>query len=242
MQNLRKNTKSFIPAFAAIALAALLILALPACAATPHDANNPYNPNMPQISFRHEHVATHEGNQIYRLVTSAWVLDGFSLLGFIVSYDNSVILPVHRETHEDIPPPTNTTIQAVTATPFSSFLSDFSAPPSAWLVRDGRTGFTYDIFTVGPGFVSYELADVFAFYFRVAGNDLSTVNATTFRLEDGRNIDSMVGVDAQASFVRPGIKIMSENNIYVWGQHHTESPVNTVIPDANISWTPFLAD
>jgi len=200
--------------------------------------NNTHETPLPIITLRHEYAGTYEGNQLFRLVASANAPNGFLLLGLIISYDNSIIIPVHHETHEDIPSPTNTAIQSGTAEPFAPLISSFNPPLTAWLVRDQRTAFSFDVFTMGQGAASDTETDIFAFYYRVTGNDFYVVTSEVFRLEDGRNTGSMVGTDALTSFIRPGIEMLSGGVIYVWG-HHTDEHDHTVIPDVNIVWETF---
>jgi len=155
------------------------------------------------------------------------------LLGFVISYDNSIILPVSSQTYSDISI-VNTTVQNVTTAPFSLLAGDFNLPLDTWLVRGGRTGFSFDFMATDAGLTPYMAIDVFAFYYRVADNDMSAVNAATFRLEDGRDTESMVGSQAQVSFIRPGVEILSGGITYVLG-HNVAGYAHNEIPDVNVT-------
>jgi len=186
--------------------------------------------NAPAVIIRHEAVGHYDGNQIHRMVVSAGTSRGFSLFGIVMSYDNSIVFPVDSETHEDILPPSNTSVLSITSAPFELLVDDdFNAAPDAWVVRDDRTAFSFDVFSFGPGLRSDELVDVFAFYYRADGE----VEPTTFRIEDGREEDHMVGNNTLTSFARPGIMIMAGSNTYVWGPNRAD-PTHTAINDDNI--------
>jgi len=101
----------------------------------------------------------------------------------------------------------------------------FSQAPDVWLTQGNRTGFSFDIFSLEQGITSYELTDVFSFYYRLIG----TVEDADFRIEDGRTAGSMVGTH----FVRPGVKMQSGGATFIWGPH-TDTHTDTEIPDANI--------
>ena len=192
---------------------------------------NPANPYVPEVSIRHEAVANHGGHQIHRMVVSARAPAGFSVFGIIVSYDNRVILPVNSDSHTDITPPTNTTVHAVTSEPFSVLATGFTETPDAWLTRNYRTGFSFDVFTIEGGVTSNALTDVFAFYYRIVGS-----GDGAFRIEDGRYAGSMVGIETQVSFVRPGVKMQSGGTTYIWGPNTAEHGY-TEINDGNIILT-----
>lgn len=189
------------------------------------------NPNIPSVSIRHEAVGNHGGNQIHRMVVSARAPSGFSLFGIVISYDNSIIVPVNSDSYADIPTPTNTVAHSVTREPFSVLAPGFTETPDAWLVKGFRTGFSFDVFTIDGGVTSNALTDVFAFYYRTTGS-----GAGAFRIEDGRYAGSMVGMETQTSFVRPGIKIQSSGATYIWGPNDANHDY-AEIADGNIILT-----
>lgn len=193
-------------------------------------ADTGQNAHVPAVNIRHETVGQHGGNSIHRMIVSARAPGGFSLFGIVMSYDNRIIIPVDRSTHADIIQPTNTTVQTITNAPFTLLAGyGFIATPDAWVVHGVRTGFSFDAFTIGQAATPGTLVDVFAFYYRAVGD----VTATTFRVEDGRSNDSMVGTHAQTTFVRSGVKILSASTTYIWGPN-TPDHNHTQIDDGNI--------
>lgn len=215
----------------------MIFIAATTITANPERVQDGRDYSKPTINFRHEYAGTYDGNPIYRLIASVMAPGGLRRLGFVISYNNEVILPVNSQTLADIEPPQNTTVRMVTTTPFSLLAGDFNLPLDTWLMRDGRTGFSFDFFATDESMTPYTTTDVFAFYYRMAGNDLSAFDDETFRLEDGRMADSMISGYSQVSFVRPGIEILSGSAAYIWG-HHVAYHGNAEIPDANIIWTP----
>ena len=195
------------------------------------DIGNP--DDMPVVNIHHEPVAVISGNQIYRMVVSASAPNGFMLFGIVMSYINTVIIPVHHEAHDDIEVPMGHQLQPLASSPFSLLAYGFTQVPDIWLTQGNRAGFSYDVFTLEQGAGPDEFTAVFAFYYRVIDNHAYD-NATFFRIEDGRNAESLVGVDATAYFVRPGVHIQSGTSVYIWGPHIPDHN-STEIPDINIT-------
>jgi len=195
---------------------------------------NQEDPDAPAVSIRHEAVTYHNGFSIYRMIVSARAPDGFGLFGIVISYDNSIIQPIHSSYFSDITAPTHTTVRPGSIYPFYTLVTGFIETPNAWLVRDGRTGFSFDVFTLGNGVTTDEMTDIFAFYYRAHANNIEAA-PDAFRIEDGRKEDSMVGTDNQLSFVRSGIVLRNSLDItYVWGAA-SANPTYSIIPDWNVS-------
>jgi len=189
-------------------------------------------PNMPVVSIRHEAVTSYNGNDIYRMIVSASAPYGFFLFGIVMSYDNDLIRPVHNAYYTDIVIPENTVIASASSDPFLILADGFIETPDVWLMQNDRTGFSFDVFSIGQGMTTAYLSDVFAFYYRLDENSTQTVS-DAFRIEDGRHENSMIGTDSTLSFVRPGIMIRSGDITYAWGSYGS-SIVYREIPDSNI--------
>jgi len=216
-----------------VALCVAIVIAIAIATTGSYNSLDAYTAgNMPAINIRHEAVIVNSDSNIYRMIVSANAPDGFVLFGIVISYDNTVVIPVHHETHDDVALPEEYILQSVTNAPFSLIAYGFAQAPDAWLVKGDRTGFSVDIFTLGQGTNPSEETDAFAFYYRLA-SDIANYDATLFRIEDGRNADSMVGVAVATSFVRPGIHIQSDTTTYVWG-HYMPDHANVEIPDINV--------
>ena len=212
-----------------IALLLCLVLALSVVVVF----GNQEDPYAPAVDIRHEAVTYHNGFQIYRMVVSARAPNGFSLFGIVISYDNNIIQPVHSAYYTDIPVPSNTTVRPGSIYPFYTLVTGFIEAPNAWLVQDGRTGFSFDLFSLGDGVASDEMTDIFALYYRAHANNIEAA-PEAFRIEDGRAENSMVGTDTQLSFVRSGIILRSGETTYVWGAA-SENNSYSLIPDWNIA-------
>jgi len=203
-----------------ITLSAVMILA------------NQEDQDAPAIDIRHEAVTYHNGFSVYRMIVSARAPNGFGLFGIVMSYDNSIIQPIHSTYFSDITSPTNTTVRPGNVDPFYTLISGFIEAPSAWLVQEGRTGFSFDVFSLNEGVTTDEMTDIFAFYYRAHANNIEAA-PDAFRIEDGRIENSMVGTDSQASFVRSGIIMRSLDTTYVWGAAFV-NPTYSLIPDRNV--------
>ncbi|MCL2405849.1 MAG: InlB B-repeat-containing protein [Defluviitaleaceae bacterium] len=235
MKNLIRNNQKAIAMFLVLWLSLAVVSAITMLADTGLRTT-------PVVSIRHEQVGECEysGNEIHRMVISAMARDGFSFFGMVMSYDNTTVLPVDSETFEDITPPSNTYVITGTNAPFSLLIDyGFDTAPASWVVREERTGFSFDAFVVGPGVTPDTLSDVFAFYYRIistnteSDEDEDFIIQDAFRVEDGLCEDSMIGNNAQSSFIRPGVKIMSGSNIYVWGPNRADR-THILIDDENI--------
>ena len=184
--------------------------------------------SQPAVNARQEAVAVHNGNQIYRMVVSASAPGGFTVFGAVMSYDNRALQPVDNTTHADITPESGASLDHA---PFRLLASGFSLAPDAWLVYRERTGFSFDAFVFGQGGVTTGAStDMFAFYFRL----LEPINSADLRFESSNVAGSLIGTNAQTSFVRPGILITSGGTNYVWGPN-TQDQSNTEIPNSNVT-------
>jgi len=212
------NNRKIIPMFISLCLVIALVSALVLRGDT-------YDTSYPAVTIRHEHVTSEGNTEIYRMVVSARAPEGFNLFGIVISYDDRHIRPVDSLTYLDFEPPAHTSSD----TPFNMLINSqghlFSQVPDVWLTQSNRTGFSFDMFSLGEGITSYGLTDVFGFYYRLIG---SAADAD-FRIEDGRAAGSMVGTH----FVRPGVKMQSGGTTFIWGPH-TNTHADTEIPDANI--------
>ena len=201
----------------------------------------PENPVLPAVNIRQEHMGNLAGNEIFRMVISARAPEGFTSFSAVMSYDNSIIFPVHNVTHADAAPPAGLTTLPGTSEPFELFTASTVfpiTPPPVWLVLGGRTGFNFAVSSMPPimgaGVTSPAMTDIFAFYFRVDGNDLSIMDFSTFRIEAENLPESMVAQNSAGGtrFALPGIRMISDGNEYIWGPNYP-SASGTIIPDNN---------
>ena len=213
---------------------------------------NPVDPTHPSVTTRQEHVGTHNGNEIFRLVVEAsapFRTDGFDV---VMSFDNAHITPVSGLTHDDIlslPSPASgvTAYVSDAITPYNavSFATAFPIETQMWLVRGDRTGFHFSAFAMpdfffGDGIPANTPTEIFVFYFRVAGNDLSILDSNSLRFESYDLPGSMLTGTPSVplmGFTQPGI-MFTDNNLdaHIWGPHGPSAiPPGTVeLPIYNI--------
>jgi len=197
---------------------------------------SPQDPGYPAVRLTQQFVAESAGNYIYRLVVSAISADEIASMAVVFSYDNTVIIPVHATTRADVVIPNNSQPAGGPITPFELISTGtnlvFTAP--SWLTAGGRTGVTRGVALNDPiwedGIAPGAWTDVFAFHFRVAGNDLSLLSSDTFRIESA---DGMLGA-APLLFSLPGVVMLSGGDVYMWNPH-PGALAHIPLPDSNVS-------
>ncbi|MCL2224827.1 MAG: hypothetical protein FWB96_07665 [Defluviitaleaceae bacterium] len=172
-------------------------------------------PPQAAVDIRKESVdSARVGQDIYRMVFSANASGGFDLFSAVFSYDNGAIIPVCSENHTDV---TGIAQDSAEPAPFRILKNDSNGVPfshtQTWGRAGNRTGVNFAAFCL-PQYRPYSHApqDVFAFYFRIVGNDMSLITPAVFRFENANNANLQSLLSANF-----GIIIDGAENLYVHG-------------------------
>ena len=198
-----------------------------------------------EVGVRKEVVNTVNPNRtIYRMVFTASAPGGFNLFNINFSFDSGVVMPVDNLTHGDVMDITHGA--TVPSTSLRMRLVDNMGRPfqqhTLWSVQGGRTGLSYTAF-VTPAYrpTSSARVDVFALYFRIIGNNVSSLTANTFRIEDARQANMQTALAADF-----GILLDGASGYFIWGTASQMPSVHSrrvVISDNAVNlWQPGAFD
>ena len=210
MQTLKSELRTQPKRWLALLLSVVMLLAL----SPAHVFAAPVNSGV-----RFDMVTVDSAAGVYKLVFKGKTPTTFSSMLMTLSFDNTVIKPVHRNTYADL------TITHNATTPATCFNivaigekeeDPFAQAFSGWKIQGTRTAFRDSFFTPKDYVTSNgSYVPIFEFYFKLqSGKTVSDIGASTFNYEGGSGTflpDWNPGGDTA------GVTIVSEGTIYRWG-------------------------
>jgi|GEM_PF-4996747 len=198
------------------------------------------------VQVRHESVAGTTG--VYRLVFAVQATEGFTSFNVGFSFDSDVIIPVYATNVSEDFVPEHANIANFGPLSLLVPAGTFFMDTGRWAIgagsNEGRTAVQrghLGIPAMGQGVHSSESTDLIAFYFRIAdGFTHDDFDHLTFRLEDGREPNTMLGMTPDTLMSSSGMtmSVMTTpaQTQYTWGPVVTGG-IQNFISDDSVSLT-----